>query len=168
VPSFSLTLRDLAHLSDEQIKDSALEAFQQIAVWLLRDGRDADAISDHFPFFVATFRRAYETPRGIEALGLLVSYISTVCGSLQRDAFLEKIRKLLPEAEPILMTLAEQYRQEGREETLRATLRKLLALKFGPPSPEVEARINAASVEELDRYLERVVSAPDLAAVFAP
>jgi hypothetical protein len=57
--------------------------------------------------------------------------------------------------------------EKGREEGLRGTLRKLLTLKFGAPSPEVEARIEAASVEELDRFLERVVFAPDLAGVFA-
>lgn len=186
VPSFSLTLLDLAHVTNEQLKGSALDAFQQLAIWLLRDARNAAAFLDHLPSWKATFRQAYRTPHGMEALRQLVSYICIVCGALQRDEFLAKIRNVLPEAEPIFMTIAEQYIQEGLEKgraegraagleegraehlaNLRATLRKLLSLKFGPPSPEVEARIAAASVEELDRYIERVVFATDLAAVFA-
>lgn len=59
-------------------------------------------------------------------------------------------------------------KKAAKKRCARRSASKLLALKFGAPSPEVEARIAAASEEELDRYLERVVSAPDLAAVFAP
>ena len=45
-------------------------------------------------------------------------------------------------------------------------LRKQLAIRFGPLEPAAEARIAAASPETLDRYVERILTAPSLDAVF--
>jgi len=58
-------------------------------------------------------------------------------------------------------------RNEGRNETRSEILHKLLALKFGELSPEAAAQIANATPEQLDRYLERVLFADSLAAVFA-
>jgi hypothetical protein len=59
-------------------------------------------------------------------------------------------------------------RNEGRTETLRATLRKLLRLRFGgEASPALLARIEAADADALDRWTERVLTAPTAAAVLA-
>jgi hypothetical protein len=55
---------------------------------------------------------------------------------------------------------------EGKADGLRSALRKQLVLKFGPLSEAIEDRINAATVEEIDRYLERILSAPSLGSVF--
>ena len=69
------------------------------------------------------------------------------------------------------LTWAEKLRQEGREEGLqeglvegkRQTLKRQLAAKFGALPNRVEASIDAlASVEELDRYLDRVLTAGSL------
>ena len=46
-------------------------------------------------------------------------------------------------------------------------LTKLLTLKFGVLDAADEARIKAATPEQLDRYVERVLTAETLAAVFA-
>ena len=44
---------------------------------------------------------------------------------------------------------------------------KLLTLKFGTLDDLTSARINAASPAELERWIERILTAPHLAAVFA-
>lgn len=178
VPSFELTLLDLAHLSNEELRDRALDAFCKLALWLLRDARDADRLFENLEFWTATFRQALATPRGIEAVALLLRYIAHVCTSLQFEDFRERIRQQLPEAEQATMTAAEQFhqegleeglqkgREEGREEGLRMALQKLLTVKFGAPLAEYRARLETATAEELDRYIERVLIAPTLAAVF--
>jgi predicted transposase YdaD len=50
-------------------------------------------------------------------------------------------------------------RAEGRAEGLRATLRKQMKLKFGVVSDTVSGRIDDASIEELDRRVERILVA---------
>ncbi len=61
----------------------------------------------------------------------------------------------------------ERGREEGREEGIvqgkRETLKRQLNAKFGPLTKETEALIDAASsLEELDRYLDRVLVASSL------
>src|SRR5690606_1704432 len=41
VPSFSLLVEDLAQLTNDDIKGKALAAFPSLALWALRDARDA-------------------------------------------------------------------------------------------------------------------------------
>ncbi|HSK01549.1 MAG TPA: Rpn family recombination-promoting nuclease/putative transposase [Kofleriaceae bacterium] len=72
------------------------------------------------------------------------------------------------------MTIAEMFeergrtkgREEGRVDTLRATLRQLLLLKFQSLDEATEARVQAAPPEALDRYLQRLLTADSIAAVF--
>ena len=69
------------------------------------------------------------------------------------------------------MTIAEQMDRQGHArglaEGLAKALRKQLAIKFGPIDAAHVARIEAATSDQLDRYLERVLTADTLAAVFA-
>jgi len=69
------------------------------------------------------------------------------------------------------MSIAEQLRQEGFErgraegwaegwaETLRAILRRQLLLKFGPLRPDLDGRLDAATVEQLEAMIERILVA---------
>jgi hypothetical protein len=70
------------------------------------------------------------------------------------------------------MTIAEQMRREGREEgrleERAAMLRKLLTLKFGRLFPAHEALIAGATAEQLDRYVERVLTSSVIDDVFGP
>jgi predicted transposase YdaD len=56
--------------------------------------------------------------------------------------------------------------KEGREEGRIATLRSLLIFKFQILGAEYEARLQAATPEAIDRYLQRLLTADSLAAVF--
>lgn len=58
-------------------------------------------------------------------------------------------------------------RVEGRVEGRLETLRRLLALKFGGVSREHERLLEEASPEDLDRYLERILFADSVDAIFA-
>ena len=82
------------------------------------------------------------------------------------------------------MTIAEMWLEQGREEGLAkghkeglakgrkegqiAALRSLLAFKFGSPTLDrrYEALLHAATPDAIDRYLQRVLRADSLAAVF--
>ncbi len=55
----------------------------------------------------------------------------------------------------------------GKRVEAATTLRRLLAKRFGPIPAEVELRISAASLEELETWIDRILDAPTLEAVFA-
>lgn len=73
------------------------------------------------------------------------------------------------------MSTAERLHREGREQGLeeglvegrRAILRQQLTRRFGPLPDAVGERLGSASIVDLDRWAERVLDAPSLAAVFA-
>jgi hypothetical protein len=74
-----------------------------------------------------------------------------------------------------IVTLAEQFREEGRAEArekahseARAeTLMMLLRTKFGRVPAQVSARVKAADAATLDRWLKRFVHASTLDEVLA-
>lgn len=55
-----------------------------------------------------------------------------------------------------------QGQAEGQAEGRAALVTRLLALRFGPLTPEVETRIADASIKELDEIGERLLTAQTL------
>jgi len=60
----------------------------------------------------------------------------------------------------------EEGRQEGRQEGEMVILRRLLTRRFGLLSDEVEQRLHAATVQDLERWADRVLDAQRLDEVF--
>jgi hypothetical protein len=56
----------------------------------------------------------------------------------------------------------QEGRQEGQLEGKASILVTLLTLKFGPLTPTTLAQIRAASPQQLDRWAEQILTAPDL------
>lgn len=81
----------------------------------------------------------------------------------------------IPEIKNGAMTIADQLieegrqegRQEGGQEGRRAILERLLDRRFGRLPDWAVERLAAASVDDLERWSERLFDAPDLEAVFA-
>ena len=64
----------------------------------------------------------------------------------------------VPRLRFLLDDLIEQERAEGQAEVVL----QLLTRKFGPLDQAVIAQVRAASLEELDRYAERLLAAQTL------
>ena len=60
-----------------------------------------------------------------------------------------------------------QGRLEGEQSGEAKALRRLLQKRFGPLSEDVLARLQAASIDELELWLDRALDADSLAGVFA-
>jgi predicted transposase YdaD len=170
VPSFSVLVEDLAHLGNDDIKARALAVFPSLALWALRDARDAERFLANFHHWGAAFAEAARTPHGVAALAQLIRYIALVCDELHLDAFRAKIREQAPEAEQAAMTIAEQMRREGEATGLvkgqRLMLIKQIRLKFKDISAEHEKVISEATPEQLDLWVERVLTAATIEDVF--
>lgn len=176
-PQFSLLIEDLAYLSDADLVVRSLAAFQKLALWLLRDARDPARLLDSFGTWSSAMVELLTGPEGSELFATLTRYMFLVVDPVHRELLRAKIRLLGPRAEEIAMTIAEQLieegRQEGRQEGSQVRgitiLRRLLVFKFKLQTldPAYEAQLQAAAPEAVDRYLERVLTADSLAAVFA-
>ena len=98
---------------------------------------------------------------------LLVTGIETYFRLSDEDR--TKFRRLLSRKEyrkmqDVELTWADELRMEGHEKDVvqgkREALKRVLIAKFGPPSSEMESRIDSvSSAETLDQYLDRVATA---------
>ncbi|HEX7843517.1 MAG TPA: Rpn family recombination-promoting nuclease/putative transposase [Kofleriaceae bacterium] len=180
VPRSPLIVDDLAELSNEDLKARSLGAFQKLALWLLRDARDPRRLLDNFTVWIEDFAEAERAPSGIDAIAALLTYLFRVVDPVHHDELRAKIDQLGPHAEESAMTIAEQLHEEGREQGLAqgreqglaqgriAALRALLTFKFGSQALDAthEAQLQAATPTAIDQYLQRVLTADSLAAVF--
>ena len=66
-----------------------------------------------------------------------------------------------------LMQGRQEGRMTGRAEGEAYALRRLLQKRFGPLSEDVLARLQAASIDELELWLDRALDADSLAGVFS-
>ena len=63
---------------------------------------------------------------------------------------------------------AHAYKAEGKAEGEALALQKLLKKRFGGVPADVLAKISAASLEQIDAWLDRVLDARSLDDLFAP
>jgi predicted transposase YdaD len=183
VPRFGFLLDDISRASDEELMSRALhasEAVVPLVLWALRDARASDRLVASLGLWGGVMARILESETGSEALSRVLAYISEVAESLDRDTILTAVAQAAPQTEAILMTLAEQWkqegrqegrqagRQEGRQEGERLLLEKLLRLKFGDLPAAVRQRLSSSSEQEIARWAERVLTATLLGDVFLP
>ena len=108
-------------------------------------------------------------PTGLHATSRLLSYLARVLPDVLFREFRAKLIELAPSTEAASVnyydTVIEEGRAQGVLEGLRAVLAKQLRLKFGALEPAVVQRIERASTDEVDLWLERVLVADDVAGV---
>lgn len=134
----------------------------------MRDARQTRLLLEHLEAWTDDLRALLDAPGGTEALTWLLRYIALVGGEVTFAALHAKLEAELPEAADMGMTIAQQLRREGRAEGRRGAVRHQLELEFGKLLREFSQKLAAAGPTELDGYLERVLSAQTLAAVFEP
>ncbi len=108
-------------------------------------------------------------PRGIEAVETLMSYIWSVTRADQGE-ILEAAGRISESVEsPMGITydrMIEKGRMEGRVEGRVEVLAGLMEEKFGPVDDSTRDRLGEASIEDLDRWVRRILKANTLADVF--
>lgn len=86
-----------------------------------------------------------------------------------REAFLQRLDQMILSDEILrescmyqVLLDAEQGFEQGRLEARREDLMKLLTRKFGPLHPATKRKLERATNEKLDRWLDKVLDAPTL------
>jgi hypothetical protein len=126
-------------------------------------------------------REVIRAPHGLETLAQVMRYILEVNEHVGPGALEDLLeRDLGPEAQDTIMAAGqqifeqgrekgiEQGRQLGRQESVQGMLLRLLRQRFGDAvNADVEQRIATASVEQIEAWSARVLSAATLAELFA-
>ena len=150
----------------------------------MRDGRQLEVLLAHLATWAAELRELSGRDPDHEDRAALARYIFQVAGETPSELVRQRIAEAAPELEETMATVEEQLIQKGREQgleqgleqgreqgralALRETLLRLLRARFGAPDPAIEKRIAAASAAELDRWIERVLTAASPDDVFEP
>jgi predicted transposase/invertase (TIGR01784 family) len=114
-------------------------------------------------------REARRTHEGREAFRFVVSYICVVNDAKHRQALTAVLeREIGPEAKDIIMTIGEQFIEQGIQQGERRLLLHQLRKRFGAQvNADTELRLASATPEQIALWADRVLSAATLAELFA-
>jgi len=178
---FAYLLNDLSEISDEDLRNRAMTSLAKLATICLKHARTS---ADFIKILVRWMDVAGEVataPNGLNALAQVLCYILEVNDHVQREALQALLeRELGPEAKEAIVTAGQQIRQEGieqgRQEGRRegrregecAVLLRQLRRRFGDAvDTDIEQRIATASIEQIDTWADRVLSAATLTELLA-
>lgn len=142
------------------------------------DAADTVATIDRWGPLLHAVDTADGPPIGGEAIEQFGWYVLHVTEAAPSDVHMA-IQRHLQRPEETIMSTAERLRREGIEKGIEkgmatgdrhgraATLQRLLARRFGPLPPTIEARLRDATVTELERWADRILDAGALDEVFA-
>ncbi|MBL8723609.1 MAG: DUF4351 domain-containing protein [Planctomycetes bacterium] len=180
-PHLTLVVDDLAKRSESELQRRRLRPAGILAQLAMRTLTGCDP-----PQALAALRRwgpllaavaAEDEHCGSEHLSAFFWYLLHVTETDPRDAQMA-IQQHLPHPRGSFMSTAEKLRSEGLAQGLAqgqalglvagraATLGRLLTRRFGPLPSEVETRLQAATLAELDSWTDRILDAGSLREVF--
>jgi predicted transposase YdaD len=177
-PAFEVSVDDISHLSDGELRARGMSPRAALGLLFLRDGRREGRILMGMALWAELLMALWNSPNGRRALEQLIGYALRVTPSLDPSELSKKVGRVIPEAEELVMTAAEQLIQQGRAEGIsqgilqglqqgkRGVLRRQLELKFGALSADAIAQLESADEPTLERYAERVITATVLSDVF--
>lgn len=172
VPRLTYVLEDVTKLSDDAIEARIADAVVRMTWTVLRDARSAGdlfAYAERLRELIAAVHRQDRS-----GFASLLAYMFRTKNADLATA--RRVAAMLPlEAAEDIVNAYDTIKAEGitqgiaqgKAELRRATLDKLLRLKFGPLSDAVRARLDAADEASLDRWTERILFAATLDELFA-
>ena len=179
---FAYVLNDLSEISDDELHQSAqLTALAKLVMMLFKHARTRADLLQILGRWVDVMREVARAANGLEALARVVRYILEVNEHVRPEALQALLeREVGPEAKDTVVTAAQLYieqgieqgRQQGieqgRQQGESAVLLRLVRQRFGDAvDPQIERRIATASIEQLDTWAARVLTAATLADLLA-
>jgi predicted transposase YdaD len=168
VVGFSYLLDNLAELPDEHLRRRAMTALGRLACVCFKYGRRPDFVHLLGRDWNDLLRETAQAPHGLKALEQVVRYILEV-----NDEHPDALRALLereigPQAKDTIMTAAQRYREEGRQEAKSEVLLRLLRQRFGESvDAAIERCIMKGSAAQIDLWTDRLLSAATLTELLA-
>ncbi|HMA03325.1 MAG TPA: Rpn family recombination-promoting nuclease/putative transposase [Gemmatimonadaceae bacterium] len=170
---FTYVLYDLSEISDDELREGAMHtALAKLVTMCFKHARTRTDFVNILGHWIDVVREVAEAPNGLQALAQVMRYILEVNEHVGSDALQVLLeREIGPQAKDTIVTagqqLIEQGRKQGIEQGFQQMLLRLLRQRFGDQvDTQVEQRIVTASVEQIETWSRRVLSAPTLAELF--
>jgi hypothetical protein len=162
VVDFGIVLDDVSKVNTEALLRRPVPPEVQIMLFALRYGRSAQEVRDELPKIGRTIVLLSQDPTGRLVVGLFFVYLKRVAQMSEMD-----VRTLLkefiePQLDPEMVALWTEFEageKKGELKGMRASLQRQLTHRFGPLSSEHLARIENASLTDLDVMSLRVLTA---------
>jgi predicted transposase/invertase (TIGR01784 family) len=167
LPDFRFILDDLAATDAAELVARASSPLVTLTLFVLKRARHTTDLLGELRSIAHQFAALEHAQAPREQIASALWYIWHV-GRVTPDDLLEFARSHAgPTLENIMKTAAEQLldrgraegRTEGEAKGKAETVLRLMQLRFGAIPPEVAHAIQTASVPQLDRWVERVLSA---------
>lgn len=159
LPAFELVLFDITEITDDELRGRALlGALGRLALLCLSRARTSPDVIGELGRFFDVAMAVLAAPKGVAALAAILSYILQVA-DVEPERVQELFRRLGPRGEEAYMTGAQKLKEEGRAEGRAEVLIKQLELKLGAVPEHIAERIRRARADEIDRWVERVLTA---------
>lgn len=169
VPCFQFVLEDISAETDDALRSRAMTALGRLVLWCLRHARSPLTLVDGLAGWLDLVREVHRAPDGAAALMMIWQYILAICTQLEPEELLQRLVEATEKEEVEMMSVADKLRERGRLAGLlegqRAVLLKQLAARFGALPEAVVARVQNADATQLERWIERILTAPTLAEV---
>jgi predicted transposase/invertase (TIGR01784 family) len=161
VPVCEYHLVDLSAYWDEELRGAVL---LQVALWTLKYVF-RDELRERLPGILGLLRALEQSSSGLDFIRALLRYLAQVASTdrLSETDLRQAVTQALSGGGELMMTIAEQWEQQGMEKGMEKgeakALLRLVQVKFGLPEPAVAARIAAAESAQVERWLERILTA---------
>lgn len=174
VVRFTLVIDDLVRVTPESIAAREASAQARLVLAMLRDARRAASVATLIESWAELFRAALAEDPELDAVLLVFRYISQVREE-PLDDVIDAAHAIGPDAEETVMTLYERILAEGEAKGIAKgkaegkaegiakgkaeVLVRQLALRFGSIEPTLVERVYAASADEVDAMVDRILTA---------
>ncbi len=166
VPRFRFLLDDLSAVDERTLRARPLTAPARLTLLLLARARANQALARELTAWVADLRAVLDRPGGLETFRALLTYIE-VAGEVPPDDLRRVMAQVGPDAEEAYVTTADMLRAEGEVRGRAETLLQLLEMRFGPVPAETAAAVRGATVQRIEAWTARVLTAGSLDDVLA-
>jgi len=179
---FIYLLLDLSEISDDELREGVMRiALAKLVAMCFKHAWGSADFVQILGRWMNVVREVARAPNGLEALAQVMRYILEVNEHVTSEALQALLeREIGPETKDIIVTTGqqlieqgrqqglEQGRQQGRQQGIQALLLRQMRQRFGDEvDTHVEQRIGTASVEQIETWSMRVLSAATLAELFA-
>jgi hypothetical protein len=166
VPRFRFVLDDISHETDEGLHARAMTALSRLVLWCLRRAREPDELVLRLGRWMDLVREVRRAPNGAAALRRVWQYILATNEPRKPEELVSRLLLVAGEDEKEeIVTAAEQLMERGERKGECKVLLRLLRQRFGTVPEQVVERVNAASLTQIDLWVDRVLTAPTLAEV---
>ena len=167
---FTYLLLDLSEISDDELREGAMRtALAKLMAMCFKHARTSADFVNILGRWMDVVREVARAPNGLEALAQVMRYILEVNEQVRPEALQALLeREIGPETKDTIVTAGQQLIEQGRQQGIQQLLLRQLRQRFGAEvDSHVEQRIGTASVEQIETWSGRVLTAATLAELLA-